>query len=159
MGQGPAESPVILIAKNPKAFFDYHILSKLEAGLVLKGSEVKSLRNKKGSIAEAFARVEKEEVFLHHMTIPTYEPAGIMNHEPGRKRKLLLNPREIRELEIHVSRKGHTIVPLSLYFKNGYAKVELGVAQGKTHADKRQSIKKKEIERELRQRTGGKRRF
>ncbi len=153
------EGDPLLIAKNPKAFHDYHITAKVEAGLVLKGSEVKSLRNKKASIAEAFARIEKGEAFLHHMTIPTYEPAGITNHEPGRKRKLLLNAREIKELEIHISRKGFTIVPLSLYFKNGFAKVELGLAKGKTHADKRQSIKKKEVEREMRQRTGARRRF
>lgn len=139
-----------LIAKNPKAFHDYHILAKVEAGLVLTGSEVKSLRNGKASIAEAFARVERGEAFLYGMTIPSYEPAGPANHEPARRRKLLLRRAEIAKIAAQTARKGHTVVPLALYFKNGYAKMELGLAQGKSRVDKRQAIRKKETAREIR---------
>ncbi len=141
----------IPLCRNPKAFYNYHILAKVEVGLVLSGSEVKSLRTNAGraSIAEAFARVEDGEVFLHQMTIPPYEPASLMNPPMARKRKLLLARPEIRKLEIHATRKGHTLVPLALYFKNGYAKIELGLAQGKSRVDKRQAVKKKEMDREI----------
>ena len=139
----------IEIARNKKARFDYEIIETFEAGIVLKGSEVKSLRQKKASIQEAYARVKDGEVYITGMNIAVYEMANRFNHEPVHDRKLLLHRHEIKRLIGKVQEKGFTLVPLRLYFKNGKVKVELGLARGKAKYDKRDSIKKREVDREL----------
>ncbi len=139
----------IEIARNKKARFDYEIIETFEAGIVLKGSEVKSLRQKKASIQEAYARVKNGEIFITGMNIAVYEMANRFNHEPVHDRKLLLHRHEIKRLIGKVQEKGLTLVPLRLYFKNGKVKVELGLARGKARHDKRDSIKKREVDREL----------
>ena len=148
-----------VVASNRKALHDYHIDERFETGLVLTGSEVKSLRQGKASLTEAYAVPEGEEVFLHGLHIPPYDPASQFNHEPTRKRKLLLHRREIRKLQQEVQRKGYTLVPLKLYFHRGYAKLSLGLARGKKSYDKRQAIAerdtKREVQRALRERQRG----
>ena len=139
----------IEIARNKKARFDYEIIETFEAGIVLKGSEVKSLRQKKASIQEAYARVKNGEIFITGMNIAVYEMANRFNHEPVHDRKLLLHRHEIKRLIGKVQEKGFTLVPLKLYFKNGKVKVELGLAKGKARYDKRDSIKKRDVDREL----------
>jgi SsrA-binding protein len=139
----------IEIARNKKARFDYEIIETFEAGIVLKGSEVKSLRQKKASIQEAYARVKNGEMYITGMNIAVYEMANRFNHEPVHDRKLLLHRHEIKRLIGKVQEKGFTLVPLRLYFKNGKVKVELGLARGKAKYDKRDSIKKREVDREL----------
>ncbi len=146
-------SSVKLIQKNRKAYFKYEILDKLEAGLVLKGSEVKSLRAGHCSIQEAYARIKRDEVWLINMEIAHYAQAGPFNHEPKRTRKLLLNRSEINRLSSKMRERGHALIPLSLYFKDGYAKIELGLGKGKTLYDKRESIKKRDSDRDLRKRS------
>jgi SsrA-binding protein len=146
-------SSVKLIQKNRKAFSKYEIIDKLEAGLVLKGSEVKSLRAGHCSIQEAYARIKRDEVWLINMEIAHYAQAGPFNHEPKRTRKLLLNRSEINRLSSKMRERGHALIPLSLYFKDGYAKVELGLGKGKTLYDKRESIKKRDSDRDLRKRS------
>jgi SsrA-binding protein len=142
-----------LVQKNRKAWFKYEILERLEAGLVLKGSEVKSIRAGQVSIHEAYARVKNGEGWVINMEVSAYRQAGPFNHEPKRPRKLLLKRSEIRKLIGRTREKGLTLVPLSLYFKNGYAKLELGLAKGKTLYDKRESIRRRESDRDLRRRT------
>lgn len=139
----------MVICKNSKALYKYSILEKVEAGLVLLGPEVKSLRTGRASIAEAFARARDGEVVLYNMEIPRYAPAAHMNVEPKRPRRLLLKKSQIAHLEAKVAQKGCTLVPLSLYFEHGFAKVELALAKGKTLFDKRETIKKRETQREL----------
>lgn len=133
---------------NRKARHDYHILETFEAGIVLKGTEVKALRAGKAQIRDAFARIENDEAFLYNAHIDEYHHGNLYNHEPKARRKLLLNKREIRKLFGLESINGHTIVPLKLYWKNGRVKVELGVAKGKEQRDKRQDLKAKEADRE-----------
>ncbi len=136
---------------NRRALHDYFIEAKLECGIVLVGSEVKSLRNGKAQLHEAFARIEKGKLILHNAHIDPYDKAAIVyNHEPTRDRILLVHKREIRKLQDETKERGTTLIPLSIYFKEGRAKVELGVAKGKQQHDKRQTIKKKEADRELR---------
>jgi SsrA-binding protein len=136
--------------RNKRARHDYHILETVETGIVLTGSEVKSLRGGKASLEEAFARIDEGEVYLIGCTIQTYAPATDRNHDPVRKRKLLLHRREIRKLLSKVRQTGHTLVPLSLFFnRRGLAKVDLALVKGKTHADKRESIKKREHQRDI----------
>lgn len=135
--------------RNRRASFDYHLLDRFEAGLQLTGSEVKSLRSGGGSIAEAFARFENGELFLEGMNIPTYEQASYNNHEPKRRRKLLLHRREIAEIAKGLERKGLTVVPTKLYFKDGWAKVEVALAQGKQKHDKRRDEAKKDAQRQI----------
>ncbi|MFW6062012.1 MAG: SsrA-binding protein SmpB [Planctomycetota bacterium] len=140
---------------NKRAWHDYHIIEKVECGIALTGTEVKSLRAGQAKIDEAYARVEDGEVYLVGEHISPYRQAGeAMQHDPTRKRKLLLRRRQIRQLEQHVRQKGKTIVPLSVYFHRGWAKCEIGVAEGKRTYDKRQALKerqqKREIARELR---------
>lgn len=135
--------------RNRRASFDYHLLDRFEAGLQLTGSEVKSLRSGGGSIAEAFARLENGEVFLEGMNIPPYEQASYNNHEPKRRRKLLLHRREIAEIGKGLERKGLTVVPTKLYFKDGWAKVEVALAQGKQKHDKRRDEAKKDAQRQI----------
>ena len=138
-----------IIAKNRKAYFQYEILEKIETGIVLTGTEVKSIRNKDVSINESFAHIDHGEVFIHEMHIGQYKQGNTQNHEPKRLRKLLLHKREINKLIGKVKQKGYTIVPLSLYYKEGRVKVELALVRGKTIVDKREDIKKRTIEREI----------
>lgn len=137
------------VARNPKATHDYAILDTWEAGLVLTGTEVKSLRAGKGSIKEAFGRVSRGEVWLEGMHITPYEQGNRWNHEPVRARKLLLHRREIERLIGAVEQKGLTLVPLELYFSRGKAKVVLALARGKRVHDKRQDLKKRIADREV----------
>lgn len=139
----------IEIARNKKARFDYEIIETFEAGIVLVGSEVKSMRQKKVSIQESYARIKNGEIYLTGMNIAIYEMANRFNHEPVHDRKLLLHRHEIKRLIGKVQEKGFTLVPLKVYFKNGKVKVELGLARGKAKYDKRDSIKKREVDREL----------
>ena len=137
------------IAQNRKARHDYLIESTLEAGLVLTGSEVKSLRRGRCSIGEAYAHEEGGELYLRNMHISPYEAANRLNHEPRRRRKLLVHRRELGRLIGQIQRGGYTLVPLSIYFnERGIAKLELAVARGKRKADKRQSEKKRDWDRQ-----------
>ena len=138
-----------IIAKNRKAFFSYEILDRFEAGIALLGPEVKSLRAGRLSLGDAYAQIRKGEVYLHNAHISPYEQAGRENPDPRRPRKLLLHRREIAKLVGKTSEQGFTLVPLSMYFKNGRAKVELGLARGKKQYDKRETIKKREQDREM----------
>jgi SsrA-binding protein len=138
-----------IIAENPRARYDFAILETLEAGMALTGTEVKSLRAGKAAIREAYVRVDDGEVFIVGMNIATYEQGNVFNHEPMRTRKLLLHRREIDDLHVQVTRKGCTIVPLSLYFRDGRAKLTIGVAKGKDRGDKRESIAKRDVQRQI----------
>lgn len=143
-----AKEDMKLVANNKKAYHDYFIEEKYEAGLVLHGTEVKSLRMGKCSIKEAFIRIENNEVFIYGMHISPYEKGNIFNKDPLRIRKLLLHKQQIRKLTGNSSEKGYTIVPLQVYFKDGRAKIEIGLAKGKKLYDKRQDIAKKDQRRE-----------
>jgi SsrA-binding protein len=138
-----------VIAVNRKALHDYHILETVEAGLVLVGTEIKSIREGRVSLREAFARPDDDELWLHGAHIAQYPAAGRFNHEPTRKRKLLLHKGEMRELSAALTEKGLTLVPLRLYLKNGRAKLELALARGKRSHDKREAIAKREAERQM----------
>lgn len=143
-----AKEAMKLVANNKKAYHEYYIEEKLEAGLVLHGTEVKSLRMGKCSIKEAFIRIERGEVFVYGMHISPYEKGNIFNKDPLRVKKLLLHKGEIYKLDGKLSEKGLTLVPLQVYFKDGRAKVEIGLARGKKLYDKRQDIAKKDQRRE-----------
>lgn len=138
------------IANNKKAYHDYFILEKFEAGIELFGTEVKSLRLGKCSIKEAFVQVKNGEVFLVHMHISPYEQGNIFNRDPLRTRRLLLHKAEIRKLASQTKEKGFTIVPLSVYLKGSLVKVEIGLAKGKKNYDKRHDIAAKDMQREAR---------
>ena len=138
-----------IVARNPKATYDYHILDTHEAGLVLTGTEVKSLRAGKASIKEAYARIRGGQVFLDGMSITPYEQGNRYNHDPVRSRKLLLHRREIERLVGALEQKGLTLVPLELYFRKGRAKVSIAVGRGKKHHDRREDIKRREADREI----------
>ncbi len=138
-----------VIARNRKAHFQYEILEKVEAGIVLTGTEVKSIRNRDISINESFAHLDNDEIFLYEMHIGQYKQGNRDNHEPKRVRKLLLHKKEINKIAGKIQQKGYTMVPLSLYFKDGLVKVELALVKGKTTVDKRDDIKKRDIEREI----------
>lgn len=137
-----------LIANNKKTYHDYFIEEKYEAGISLAGTEVKSLRMGRCSIKEAFIRIEHDEVFVYNMHISPYEKGNIFNKDPLRVRKLLLHRQEIRKIQGHITQKGYTIVPLSVYFSGSLVKVEIGIAKGKKLYDKRQDIAKKDQRRE-----------
>jgi SsrA-binding protein len=137
------------IVTNSKARRDYHILETFEAGIVLHGTEVKALRAGKGQIADAFARVENNEVFLYNAHIDEYSHGNLQNHQPKAVRKLLLHKAEIRKLFELASVKGNALFPLSFYWKNGKVKVALGVGKGKAQYDKREDLKRRESDREL----------
>ena len=142
------------IVTNSKARRDYHILDTVEAGLVLRGTEVKSLRAGRGQINDAFARVDaKGQVFLYNTHIEEYSYGNIHNHDPKSCRKLLLHKSEIRWLQEQTTVKGHSLIPLTLYWKNRKVKVALAVAKGKAEYDKRETIKERESDRELRRAT------
>ena len=141
------------ILTNPKARRDYHILETFEAGIALRGTEVKSLRAGKGQLSDAFARVEKDEVWLYDAHIDEYSHGNLLNHQPKAPRKLLLHKAEIRKLFGLAAVKGHALVPLSFYWKNGRVKVALAVGKGKQQFDKRDDLKKRDAERELKRAT------
>ena len=138
-----------VIARNPRARHDYHILETWEAGLVLTGTEVKSLRAGRASLVGAFAHVRRGEVWLEALHIPPYDQGNVHNHDPLRTRKLLLHGREIRRLIGSVEQKGLTLVPLDLYFRRNHAKVTLALARGKQEHDRRDDIRRREAEREM----------
>ncbi len=146
--RGPSP-PDRLIAQNRRASHDYFILETYEAGLALRGTEVKSLRQGKASLAEAYATVEDGEAWILQMHIPPYEQGNRWNLDPLRKRKLLLHRGEIAKLEAAVSRKGQTLVPLKLYFARGHAKLLVGVGKGKKTYDKRHAIAERDAKREM----------
>lgn len=137
-----------LVANNKKAYHDYFIEEKYEAGVALHGTEVKSLRLGKCSIKEAFIRIERGEMFVYGMHISPYEKGNIFNKDPLRVKKLLLHRQEINKMAGKIAEKGYTLVPLQVYFKDGLAKVEIGLAKGKKLYDKRQDIAKKDQRRE-----------
>jgi SsrA-binding protein len=138
-----------VIAQNRKAWRDYRIDDTFEAGLVLSGTEVKSLRAGRASLVDGFAEVQDNEVWLHGVHIPQYTQGTWTNHEPRRRRKLLMHRQEIDKLAARVAERGLTIVPLSLYFKDGRAKVEIGVGRGKRSYDKRQDMARRDADREV----------
>jgi SsrA-binding protein len=138
---------------NPKARRDYHILETLEAGIVLRGTEVKALRAGHGQIRDAFARVEEGEVYLHNAHIEEYSHGNLQNHEPKAVRKLLLHKSEIRRLFSLASVKGNALLPLAFYWKNGLVKVTLAVGKGKAQFDKREDLKQREAQREVQRAT------
>lgn len=135
---------------NRKARHDYEIIDVYEAGIVLKGPEVKSLRMGRANLQDSYADLKQGEVWLHNMHISPFEQANRFNHDPVRTRKLLLNKSEIRKLIGKTTEKGLTLIPLKVYFKKGKAKVELALAKGKKEYDRRDDIKKREMDRELR---------
>lgn len=139
-----------LIATNREARHNYHILESVEAGIELKGAEVKSLREHRANLKDSFARVEENEIYLYNMHISPYPQAGRFNPDPKRRRKLLLHKTEIKRLLGQLSQKGLTLIPLKIYFKRGMAKVELALAKGKKLYDKREAIRRRESEMELR---------
>ena len=143
-----AKEEMKLVANNKKAYHDYFIEEKSEAGLVLHGTEVKSLRMGKCSIKEAFIRIENGEVYAYGMHISPYEKGNIFNKDPLRPKKLLLHKQQIRKLIGSSAEKGYTLVPLQVYFRDGRAKIEIGLARGKKLYDKRQDIAKKDQRRE-----------
>jgi SsrA-binding protein len=144
----PAED-IRVIARNKKARHDFNIEETYEAGIKLKGTEIKSIREGKVNLKDSFAMVEKGEVFLYNMHISPYSHGNRENHDPERKRKLLLNKREIRSFLGKITMKGYTLVPLSIYLKRNLAKVELALARGKNVRDKRRDIARKTAEREI----------
>ena len=137
-----------LVANNKKAYFDYFIEDKIESGIVLYGTEVKSIRMGKVSVKESYIKIEKGEVFIYNMHISPYEKGNIFNRDPIRVRKLLLHRAQINKLSGKIAEKGYTLVPLQVYIKDGLAKVEIGLAKGKKVYDKRDSIAKKDVRRE-----------
>ena len=138
------------IAENRKAFHDFHLLDTFEAGLVLLGTEVKAIREGRVNLRDSFARVEDGEVFIYNVHISPYSHRGYADHEPLRRRKLLLHRSEIRKLIGKTVEKGMTLVPTRLYFKDGRVKVAVSIAKGKKDYDKRETIKKRETDRETR---------
>ena len=132
--------------KNKKAYFDYEILEELEAGIVLKGTEIKSIRNGKANLKDSYAIIKNNEIFILNMHISPYEQGNIFNHEETRTRKLLLHKKEILKLIGLTSQKGYTLVPISIYFKRSLVKLELGIGKGKKLYDKREDLKKKDQE-------------
>ncbi len=145
----PREKGRILVAQNKKARHDYHIDATYEAGLVLQGTEVKSLRAGRASLVDGYATIDDGEIWLHGVHIPEYTQGTWTNHEPRRKRKLLLHANEISKLMSKTRESGATIVPLSLYFNDGYAKVEIALARGKKAYDKRATLAERDAQREV----------
>ncbi len=138
-----------IIAENRKARYDYHIDEEFEAGMCLKGTEVKSLRQGRANLKDSYARIKNGEVFVHQMHISPYPFAYYDNHDPLRPRKLLLHKREIKRLYGKVNEKGLTLIPLRMYFKNGKAKISIALARGKRKYDKREAIRRRDEKREM----------
>ncbi|MEK7864843.1 MAG: SsrA-binding protein SmpB [Nitrospirota bacterium] len=138
-----------IVCQNRKAYHDYHIEEKTEAGIALLGTEVKSLREGKGNLKDSYVLAKDSELFLINCHISPYSHGNITNHEPLRTRKLLLHKKEIERLRGQVAQKGYSLIPLKIYFKGSFAKVEIGLAKGKRQYEKRDAIKKKEADREI----------
>ena len=149
-GDRPREDGDVLIAENRKAFHEYHILETFEAGMQLLGTEVKGIREGKANLRDSFARVERGEVWLYNVHINPYSHRGYVDHDPRRRRKLLLHAQEIRKLVGKTTEKGLTLVPLRMYFKKGRVKVAISLVKGKQLHDKRETIRKRETDRETR---------
>jgi SsrA-binding protein len=145
----PKETGRKLIAQNKKARHDFSIEETYEAGVVLVGTEVKSLRAGRCSLVDGFGTIDNGEIWMQHVHIPEYEQGTWTNHEPRRKRKLLLHAAEIRKINQAINRQGYTLVPLSIYFKDGRVKVEIGLARGRKSHDKRQAIAERDATREI----------
>ncbi|MDA3898592.1 MAG: SsrA-binding protein SmpB [Desulfobacteraceae bacterium] len=138
-----------IITKNRKAWHNYTISEEIEAGMVLLGTEVKSLRSGQANLKDAYGRMDKGELFIHQMHISPYPFAYYDNHEPFRKRKLLLNRSQLKRLAAKIREKGYSVIPLKVYFKGGKAKISIGLARGKRQYDKRHAIKAREMDREM----------
>lgn len=134
--------------KNKKAYFDYYIEKEIEAGIVLTGTEIKSVHNGSANLKDSYAKIKKDEIYIINMFIAKYDNGSYNNQDERRTRKLLLHKKEIKRLEEYSNKEGYTLVPLELYFKNNKAKIKLGVAKGKHNYDKRQAIKERELLRE-----------
>jgi len=150
MDKSDREKAQTSIAENRKAYHDFHLLETFEAGLVLLGTEVKAIREGRVNLRDSFARVEDGEIFLYNVNISPYSHRGYAEHEPLRRRKLLLHREEIRKLIGKTVEKGMTLVPVRLYYKNGRVKVAISLAKGKKEYDKRETIKRREADRETR---------
>ena len=137
---------------NKKAYFNYFVEDEIEAGIVLQGTEIKSIRNSSANIKDSYIRIKNNEAYIINMYIAKYETSSVFNHDEYRERKLLLHKKEINKLKDKIAIDGYTLIPLSIYIKNSHAKVKIGICKGKKTYDKRESIKKKDIERETRQR-------
>ena len=146
------------LAANRKARRDYEVLSRLEAGIELRGTEVKSVRGGEANLTGAYAQPENGEIWAHHISIPAYEFGNRFNHEPERPRRLLLHKTEIRRLSAAVEQQGQTLIPLGLYLKQGKVKVDLGVCRGKTHADRRDTLRARTADRETQRAISARRR-
>ncbi|MBQ8293442.1 MAG: SsrA-binding protein SmpB [Bacilli bacterium] len=138
-----------IVCHNKRAHFDYFIEDTYECGIVLTGTEIKSIRLGKVSIDESFCYIKQGEVYIDNMHISKYEQGNIFNHDPVRKRKLLLNKREILKISSNITKDGYTLIPLDVHFSNGFAKVNIGIAKGKKLYDKRESIKERDIKRNI----------
>jgi SsrA-binding protein len=149
-GKGQADDGIQVICQNRRAFHEYEVTDRLECGLVLTGTEVKSLRDRHASLEDAYAKLEGGELWLIGSEIPEYAMGNRMNHKPKRPRKLLAHRREINKFAGKATQKGFTLVPLRMYFKNGRAKVEIAIARGKQLYDKRQAAKKADADRDIR---------
>ena len=143
------DDDVSIVTSNRKAFHLYHVLERIEAGLVLVGTEVKSLRARKASLADAYAAFQDDELFLHKMHIGVYKEADRFNHDPTRKRKLLLHGHQLKRLAGKIREKGLTLVPLRVYFRGPLAKVELALARGKRAFDKKEAIERRDRDRDM----------
>jgi len=139
-----------LIADNRKARHDYHLLDTYEAGIALLGTEIKAIREGRVNLRDSYGRIERNEVYLHNLHISAYSHRGYVDHEPLRTRKLLLNKDEIRKLIGKIVERGFTLIPVRMYFKNGLVKVSIAVAKGKKLHDKRETIRRRELDREAR---------
>jgi len=145
-----SDGNIKIVLKNKRAFHDYHIVDRYEAGIALTGTEIKSIRDNKINLNDAYCKIQRNgELFAVNINISPYEKGGYINHEPLRKRKLLMHRREIHRLRSKLVERGFTLIPLMVYFKRGFAKLELGLAKGKTKYDKRQTLRKKEANKEI----------
>ncbi|HHY35350.1 MAG TPA: SsrA-binding protein SmpB [Firmicutes bacterium] len=153
------EKGIRVVAQNRRARHDYFVEETIEAGIALIGTEVKSLRAGRASLQDSYAEVSGTEVFLKNAHIDQYEAASRFNHDPLRPRRLLLHKNEIRRLAARVQQRGYTLIPLSIYFKDGKAKVELGLCKGKKSYDKREAIRERDVRREIEREARGRRRF
>ena len=149
MSKPAKDGGVKVVARNKRARFDYAVEESFEAGLVLVGSEVKALREGNANLSDSYAIPKDDELYLLNCRIGEYKPASRFQHEPKRTRKLLLHRKEIDKILGKVTERGYTLVPLSIHFRNGHAKVEIALARGKTHADRREDIKERETKREI----------
>ncbi|SDZ92157.1 SsrA-binding protein [Lachnospiraceae bacterium NK3A20] len=151
MAKQEKDAGIKLVANNKKAYHDYFIEEKYECGIELYGTEIKSIRQGRVSVKEAYVDIENGEAFIEGMNVSPYEKGNIFNKDPLRKRKLLLHKSEILKLGVAVAQKGYTIVPLEVYLKNGRCKIQIGLARGKHAYDKRESLKKNDLKREAEQ--------